>query len=42
MIIFVNNIKLIVVPVVADRDRVDSNLPEIVIVAICAIWDKKC
>ena len=32
MIIFVNNIKLIVVPVVADRDRVDSNLPEIVIV----------
>ena len=32
MIKFEYNIKLIVVPVVADRDRVDSNLQEIVIV----------
>ena len=32
LIKFEYNIKLIVVPVVADRDRVDSNLPEIVIV----------
>jgi len=32
LIKFEYNIKLIVVPVVADRDRVDSNLQEIVIV----------